>query len=117
MDRTGECNGCSMCCRFLILQVNPAYMDQERRRWIELHGIRLFEQDGGVWARITAACTHLTEEGQCGIYAERPQACREFPMVQTDIAIVNEFAGSEVCSYSFTESSPAREGTLVTGRN
>lgn len=106
--RTGECNGCSACCRFLILQVNPAYMGADKRQWIEMHGIRLFEQDGGVWARINATCNHLTEGGKCGIHEDRPQACRDFPAVQGDIDLVDEWAGERVCSYSFAASAQGR---------
>ena len=103
--RTGECNNCSACCRFLILQVNPAYLEADRRKFVELHGIALFEQDGGVWARIDAACKHLTDEGKCGVYgtAERPQACADFPFVQSDIELVDAWAGDKVCSYEFSE--------------
>lgn len=102
--RSGECNGCAACCRFLILQVNPAYLEEDRRRWIEMHGIRLFERDGGAWASISAQCNHLTEEGKCGIYEERPQGCRDFPTVQHDIDLVNEWVGEKACSYSFAGS-------------
>lgn len=108
MMRTGECNGClgaANCCRFVIMQVNPAYMDTERLRFFEMHGIHLFEQDGGTWARINATCQHLTEDGACGVYgtAERPQACVEFPFVQHDIDLVDAWAGNKACSYEFME--------------
>lgn len=103
--RIGECNGCAACCKFLILQVNPAYLEADRRRFVELHGVRLFEQDGGVWARIDVACQHLTAEGKCGVYgtAERPQTCADFPFVQSDIELVDNWTGEKVCSYSFAE--------------
>ena len=105
MMRTGECNSCAACCRFLILQVNPAYLDADKRQWIELHGIRLFEQDGGVWARIDAACTHLTNDGKCGVFgtSHRPQTCADFPSVQSEIALVDDWAGEQVCSYEFAD--------------
>src|SRR5688572_15466497 len=101
--RQGECNGCSMCCRFLILQVNPAYLQADRRHWIELHGIRLYERDGGVWAQINVPCIQLSEEGTCKVYGtdERPKTCDLYPFGQGDIDLVNDWAGEEVCSYSF----------------
>ena len=104
--RVGECNGCSACCRFLILQVNPAYLESDRRHWIELHGIRLYEKDGGTWAVINSPCEHLTEAGQCGIYGapERPEACNTFPAFQHDIDLVDEWIGEKTCSYSFANS-------------
>ena len=100
--RTGECNGCSACCRFLILQVNPQYLEADRREWIEMHGIHLYERDGGVWARVNATCNHLTAEGKCGIHADRPQTCRDFPQVQGDVQLVDEWLGEQTCSYSFS---------------
>ena len=41
--RAGECTvGCGQCCKFLVLQVNPQYIEvDDVRRWIELHGIDL----------------------------------------------------------------------------
>ena len=112
--RVGECNGClgaANCCQFLIMQVNPAYLEGDRRTFIEMHGIRLFEQDGGAWARITAKCTHLTDEGKCGVFGqpERPQACADFPFVQHDIDLVDDWIGKKTCSYSF-EVNSAPEG-------
>ena len=105
MMRTGECTvGCGACCRFVILQTNPAYLEPDRRRWLELHhGIRLFEQDGGVWARIDTPCQHLSDEGLCGVFGtdERPQTCATFPLVQQDIDLVDAEYGAGTCSYSF----------------
>lgn len=103
MQRLGECNGCAACCKFLLLQVNPAYMEPDRRKWIELHGIRLHERDGGIWAVINAACSQLTDDNKCGIFGqpERPQTCADFPSVQEDIDLIDEWAGEKVCSYSF----------------
>ena len=103
--RLGECSACAACCKFLLLNVNPAYMGADKRRWIELHGIRLFEQGGGVWAMINATCRHLTNEGRCGVFGtpERPQACEDFPFVQSDIDLVDRKYGKGTCSYSFQE--------------
>ncbi len=104
MTRTGECNGCSACCRFLILNVSPSYLEDDKKRWIELHGIKVFQQkDGTAWVRINATCEHLTDDGTCGIYGqpERPQTCADFPFVQSDIDLIDEWAGQKVCSYEF----------------
>jgi Fe-S-cluster containining protein len=106
--RQGDCTpNCGACCKFIILNVNPSYLKD--KAWIEAHGIKVFEQDGGVWIRINAACNHLTEDNQCGIYGkpERFESCSLFPTVQSDIDLVNEEAGEAVCSYSF--SSAAQE--------
>ena len=103
MERAGECNSCGACCKFVLLAVHPSYLDADRRRWLELHDIRLHERDGLVWATVNTPCRHLTEDNHCGIFGqpERPQLCAEFPFVQGDIGLVNEWAGEDVCSYSF----------------
>lgn len=104
--RTGECTvGCGACCKFVILQVNPAYLDAERRSFIEAHGIRLTARDGGAWGSVDVACKHLTTDLKCGVFgkSERPQACSDFPFVQSDIDLVDAHAGAKVCSYEFEE--------------
>ena len=104
MPRTGVCNGCGACCRFLMLQVHPMYMEADKKRWVELHGIRLQRNpDGGVYAVIDAVCQHLTQENQCGIFGsdERPKVCDDWPFVQHDIDLLDAWAGEKVCSYTF----------------
>ena len=106
--RVGECNGClgaASCCKFVLLAVHHAYLEPDKRHWLEIHGVRLHESGGLVWARIDATCMHLTDGGKCGVFgtAERPQTCADFPFVQSDINLVDEWAGEKVCSYSFQE--------------
>ena len=107
MVRHGECNysTCSACCKFVELAVHHAYLEPDKRRWLELHGIRLAQRDGLVWARIDVICQALTEAGACGLFGtpERPQMCADFPFVSADIAIVDDWAGQQVCSYAFEE--------------
>lgn len=87
-------------------------MEPDKRHWLELHGIKLWQQGDYTWARIEARCRHLTDDNRCGIYGqpERPQVCAEFPFAQGDIDIVDEWAGEKVCSYSFSSS---REEELI----
>ena len=86
-----------------MLQVHPMYMEADKKRWVELHGIRLIRQEGAVYAVVNTACKHLTEDNQCGIFGsdERPQTRAEGPFLQHDIDLVDEWAGEKVCSYSF----------------
>lgn len=105
MERVGICReGCGACCEFLIVNVNPVYMEPDKKAWIELHtGLRLFRQESGAWLSIRLPCKHLTAEKACGIFGspERPQVCADFPSVQTDIAILEDAFGKGACSYSF----------------
>lgn len=111
--RMGECNRCGRCCEFITLQVPPEYLSNaDIRRWIELHGIRLSERDGGVFARIDLPCSALTEEGLCSLMGtpERPALCSHWPATPAMLAGLEE-----VCSYSFERQPGPQEGTLVTG--
>ena len=107
MARIGECTvGCGACCQFLVLQVNPHYMEVEHvKKWIELHGISLSRRSGGVWAQIPLHCSALTEEGKCSLYGmpERPLSCDTFPQSQADIDLVDAWIGEKTCSYNFEE--------------
>ena len=102
--REGECTpGCGACCRFIRLQVNPQYMQSDVRHWIELHGIRLREHGGGVWAYVPLPCSALTPEGMCGLQGkpERPELCGVFPSGQWQLDEL-KFMGAD-CTYSFPQ--------------
>ena len=103
--REGSCTvGCGACCRFLVLQVNPQYIQNEDiRRWIELHGIRLQERDGACWAYIPTPCSALTPEGTCSLFGQegRPRVCEVYPTSQAQLDELHEFVGEEVCTYRF----------------
>lgn len=105
MIRQGECTvGCGACCKYISLQVPPEYgSNPDVRKWIELHGIRLTERDGGVFASLEMPCHALTEDGKCGVYGTdaRPDMCEEWPARPEQIAEFEEVR--EVCTYSFIE--------------
>jgi hypothetical protein len=53
-ERVRTCGDCTLCCKVM--------------------GVSALEKPGGVW------CDHRTRDG-CGIYADRPHACRAFECV------------------------------------
>ena len=110
MQREGSClEGCAACCKFLVLQVNPAYHEQEDvRRWVELHGIRLEMRSGACWAYIPLPCSAL-QGTKCGIYETRPDVCRTWPQSQADIIELERHVGQKVCGYSFAAGGEQRE--------
>ena len=101
-ERQGECNTCegrALCCTFLRLQVPPEYKDNDDiRKWVELHNVRLVDLDGGVFALIQQRCSALTEDGLCSLFgtSERPELCSEWPASPTALLGVED-----ECSYSF----------------
>ena len=72
-----RCDGCGgACCRFVVVAVGAMTADQ--RRWAEMRGPLDFKHEGAMGWRLPVACRNLTAEGRCGIYADRPDVCREF---------------------------------------
>jgi hypothetical protein len=100
--RTGSCTeGCAACCQSIVLQVNPQYgQEEEVRRWIELHGIRIEQYAGACWATVPMPCSALTPEGKCSLYGheDRPKTCEFWPVSQSDI---DKLEKPEVCTYRF----------------
>ncbi len=108
MERVGECDSCggrALCCTFLRLQVPPSYgSDPDIRKWVELHGVRLIDHDGGTFAMLPQRCSALTEEGLCSLYgtSERPDLCSQWPASPAALLGVEDD-----CSYKFVEVSHA----------
>lgn len=116
MVREGTCQpeGCgSACCRFLLLEVNPAYLWQsDVAKWVRLHGIELGVKDDRVYAKIPLQCTALDVEpgptmGDCMLHGtpERPQMCEDFPQAPEDLAGL-----ADVCSFSFRRADDGVQG-------
>jgi Fe-S-cluster containining protein len=113
--RSGECNGCGDCCRALIRFRRDTEGQLPERLPLKEGG---FNSDGvGIWQGYISAdapqgtrcyktdaiepegvvCPSLlTAENRCGIYAERPVYCQQWPLHPADIA---QFPR---CSYTFT---------------
>lgn len=103
--RRGYCaEGCGACCEGVTLNVHPAYNEKDVRKWLELHGIRLTERGGALWAYVPTPCRELQPNKQCGLYGkpERPQLCSEWPFSQGEIATLTEQTGTN-CTFYFTE--------------
>lgn len=98
----GSCTHCTACCSYLRLQVSPAYKEEDVRRWIELHGIRLKEMNGGLFAYIPMPCSAL-KDGRCSIYEERPDVCRSWPTSQADIDDLHDYKQAEMCTLRFSQ--------------
>ena len=98
--RQGHCSpNCGACCRSLRLQVPPEYgANPDIKHWIELHGVRLVQQDGGTFVVLNLQCEALQEDSSCGLYGkpERPELCSAWPATPAALAPV-----ADVCSYSF----------------
>ena len=101
MKRMGECTaGCGACCRSMRLQVPPDYASPDIRKWIELHGLRLTQWNGGTFVHLDVACSALTEEGMCSLIdsPDRPEMCSQWPATPAAMEGLED-----VCTFSFAQ--------------
>lgn len=75
------CSRCvGKCCRYFMLQIDTpkSRADFENIRWYISHaGATICVEKSGWFLHIDSICKHLTADGRCGIYENRPQICRE----------------------------------------
>ncbi len=81
-DNPDVCIRChAKCCRYIMLQIDTPTrkIDFENLRWyLSHHGTTIYLEKGNIWfLHIDSICRHLTSDGRCGIYDNRPQICRE----------------------------------------
>ena len=74
-----ECGG--KCCKTLLMQ--NAVLTSYQREFVETRGKAVGEH-----ALLDCRCKHLTDDGRCGIYEQRPQAGRDYEV------------GGEFCSWT-----------------
>ena len=79
-----ECDGCGACCRTFPIYATSADAAREPRLAAEALPIRGPNAPPDAWALrlyplpFQDACGFLDVDRRCGIYATRPQVCREF---------------------------------------
>jgi hypothetical protein len=79
----GKCARCagSTCCTYATQKI-PAprsKADFDHLLWQVAHGgVEVFQDDDGWHLLIPGRCEHLRPGGGCGIYATRPQVCRDY---------------------------------------
>ena len=80
-------NKCSLCagtkcCQYITLHIDtPRSMaDFDTLLWQVSHRHIQFYKDADGWFMLVvdSPCEHLTDTGQCGIYATRPAICRSY---------------------------------------
>ncbi len=83
IDSGGKCGLCtaSRCCQYVTQALDPprSMKDFDHLLWQVSHrNVALFKDEDGWYLLLNdAACVHLQDNGNCGIYATRPQICRE----------------------------------------
>jgi uncharacterized protein len=78
-----KCGSCmrSICCNSINQKI-PAPRsrdDFDHLLWQVSHeNINVFKDADGWFLHIQSRCVHLQDQGVCGIYARRPQVCRDY---------------------------------------
>jgi Fe-S-cluster containining protein len=76
------CSYCTArCCKYFALPIDSpkTFEDFEYVRWFLLHKqAAVFFDDGSWYLMVSTECKHLLSDNRCGIYATRPQICREY---------------------------------------
>jgi uncharacterized protein len=79
-DKCGRCKG-SICCSYVTQRIpGPrSIADFDFLLWqVSHHGVSVFQADDGWYLQFEARCAHLQPDRRCGIYASRPQICRDY---------------------------------------
>ena len=78
-----KCSFCttSICCTYVTQDIATprSKLDFDNLLWQVSHdNITIYKEDSGWFLLIAARCSHLQDNGNCGIYAQRPNACRDY---------------------------------------
>ncbi|BAZ93180.1 Fe-S-cluster oxidoreductase [Thiohalobacter thiocyanaticus] len=79
-NKCGFCPG-SKCCTYITQKIpGPRSMaDFDHLLWQLAHrGVQAYRDSDGWYLLITHPCNFLQPDGRCGIYATRPQLCRDY---------------------------------------
>lgn len=79
-NKCGFCTN-SKCCTYITEELaTPRSMhDFDHMLWQLSHeNIQAYKDEDGWYLLINNTCTHLLNDGRCGIYEDRPQICREY---------------------------------------
>lgn len=71
-----NCRRCGNCCKYLEFAVGNDAINIE---FFSARGLELYEYDDHIVIKIPHKCPHLTDDNQCNIHTEKPEACRVWP--------------------------------------
>ena len=80
-NKCSRCRG-SICCTYVTEPLGAAprsKADFDHLLWQVSHrGVNLYKDADGWFLLFEGSCAHLLPDGGCGIYAVRPQICRDY---------------------------------------
>lgn len=81
-EQDHPCFSCSQCCNYVALQIDTPTTAKEYDYvvWYLIHGgVSIFVDWENDWyLKFESRCEHLTAQGLCDIYEDRPIICRDF---------------------------------------
>ncbi len=78
-----KCDFCynSKCCTYITQQIDTPRSKAEFDflLWqISHQKVHIYQDDDGWFLMFLSECTHIQDDGRCGIYDSRPQICRDY---------------------------------------
>jgi len=93
-ESTHPCFGCAKCCHYVAIEIDRPSTPKEYDYlvWYLIHpGVSVFVDWNGDWfVKFESRCRHLTPQGLCGIYEERPAICRDFDWQDCEMHVQDE---------------------------
>ncbi|MDQ3731742.1 MAG: YkgJ family cysteine cluster protein [Pseudomonadota bacterium] len=78
-NKCGFCTN-SKCCTYITQRIETprSKYDFDHLLWQVSHeNVQAYKDEDGWYLLVETCCNHLQPDGRCGIYAERPQICRD----------------------------------------
>jgi len=78
-----KCSFCpgTKCCTYYTQQIDTprSKYDFEHMLWqISHENTNIYKDEDGWYLMIRSQCTHVQDDGRCGIYERRPEICRAY---------------------------------------
>jgi len=82
MTESEICLKCTGCCRYITVEIDKPRSKEKVQlyRWYLLHkNVQIYIDNEGAWNLLfITPCSELQMDGKCGIYATRPQICKDY---------------------------------------
>ena len=82
-ENSTTCDECPvLCCKYVAMEIDtPENLeDFEDIKWYTAHkNVNVYVEEDGTWnVEFLTPCEHLSDNGRCMIYENRPSICREY---------------------------------------
>ena len=88
-QKSDLCKSCTKCCTTLGIPTAYAYTNDKAREFYKARGFSAVNRNGVLMLYQKNTCPHLSKSGDCEIYEDRPQACRDYSCL-SDLDVLGE---------------------------